>query len=208
MPSDTRSGAGVDQVLDLGCGLLSTGSVHEALLDVAPAVRSVHVDLDVVAVERAQTVITASGRNAVAAAVRGDLRQPRPLLQQASGRLDLARPLAIFVVGALAHLTDDEAARLLAALRQATAPGSVVVVTHASADVHPQAAALQPTVGAQPRSRRMLRSLLTGFDLVEPGITWATDWHPDPPDRPEPEPINLHASRYLLAAVARQRVGQ
>jgi len=48
------------------------------------------------------------------------------------------------------------------------------------------------------RTREQVARLLTGLDLVEPGIVPATDWHPDPSgSESEPWPS-------LLAAVGRR----
>ena len=64
---------GVRQFLDLGCGLPTVGSVHEA----APQAAVVYVDIDPVVVELSQVLLAGNPR---VAAVPGDLRYPAATL--------------------------------------------------------------------------------------------------------------------------------
>jgi hypothetical protein len=40
----------------------------------------------------------------------------------------------------------------------------------------------------QPRDKAEIEALFAGYDLVEPGVTWAPLWHPDEPSPFEQEP--------------------
>jgi O-methyltransferase involved in polyketide biosynthesis len=121
--------------------------------------------------------------------------------------LDLDRPVAVIVTGVLPHLADEDAAGLLNAIWDATVPGSWLAVTHPTADVHPQVAAVDGIIGARPRSQTMLDSLLAGWQLDEPGLTWATECHPDPHDTTPEDDTGRRAQRFLRAAVARRPTG-
>jgi len=193
--------AGVDQFLDLGCGMLSAGSVHETLAERGSTARSIHLDIDAVAVERATAWIADSSRAHTAAAVRADLREPstvfdHPTVQRS---LDFGRPVATIAAGVLAHLGDEPAAGLLGAVREACVDGSFLAVTHPTADLHAEVNALT-VVGARPRGRARVHALLHGWQLGEPGLVWAPHWRPDP-DEGDP-PRGGRAARYLLAALA------
>ncbi|MFC0532085.1 SAM-dependent methyltransferase [Phytohabitans kaempferiae] len=145
----------------MGCGLLSADSVHETLIECGSVARSVHVDLDVVAVDRAADQIAGSGRSHLAAAVRADLRDPSSVLRHRSVRrlVDFDRPVATIAAGVLAHLDDTTAAGLLAAVRATTVDGSFLALTHPTADLHTELNALA-MVNAQPRSRAGTQALL------------------------------------------------
>lgn len=80
-------------------------------------------------------------------------------------------------------------------MRHALAPGSVLVLSHATDENRPEDAA--KIVGlyrstANPlrtRNRAEVAELFTGWDLVEHGLVWAPLWLPeslaDVPDHPE-----------------------
>jgi hypothetical protein len=193
--------AGIDQFLDVGCGMLSADSVHETLAACGSTARSVHVDIDAVAVERATAWIADSSRAHAAAAVRADLREPATVVDHPAvrGLLDFGRPVATIAAGVLTHLDDDSAAALLTGVRAACVDGSFLAVTHPTADIHAEVNALT-MVGARPRSRARVQALLNGWQLGEPGLVWAPHWRPDPDEGDAPQ--GGRAARYLLAALA------
>jgi S-adenosyl methyltransferase len=193
--------AGVDQFLDVGCGMLSADSVHETLAACGSPARSVHVDIDAVAVERATAWIADSSRAHAAAAVRSDLREPSTVFDHPTVKrlLDFGRPVATIAAGVLTHLGDDPAAGLLTAVREASVDGSFLAVTHPTADIHAEVNALT-MVGARPRSRAGVQALLNGWQLCEPGLVWAPDWRPDPDEGDASQ--GGRAARYLFAALA------
>jgi hypothetical protein len=43
--------------------------------------------------------------------------------------------------------------------------------------------------------------MVAGLDLVEPGLVWAPQWHPDPDAAPDEDPGRSH----VYAVVARKR---
>ncbi|MEV8516518.1 SAM-dependent methyltransferase [Dactylosporangium sp. NPDC051484] len=176
------SEAGVRQFLDIGAGLPTQGNVHEHTDG-----RVVYVDNDPVAVAQARTLVERDERVSVALA---DLRDPEALLADphVCGHLDLAEPVAVLLVSML-HFVPDEADpwRLIARLRDATAPGSHLVVSHLTldgVDAAPTQQGTQVYRGASapivPRTRADILRLFDGFELLDPGLVWIGQWQPDP----------------------------
>jgi hypothetical protein len=201
---------GVDQILDLGCGLLSSvDSVHDTILQVAPQARTVHVDIDLFATAHAADVIAASGRQHLATAFRADLRDPQSVLtdRRIARRLDLTRPVAVVATGLLEYLADEQADQLLTGIRHTVADGSYLIVTHPTSELHAEVQNLTAVTGARPRTRHHLRGLLAGWQLNPPGLVWASRWHPRDAGTPAgAAPASSSAAepgdRYLLAALA------
>ncbi len=173
--------AGVRQFLDIGTGLPTQGNVHEITDG-----KVVYVDNDPVAVAQARSLVEGLDRVSVACA---DLREPEALLADpdVAGHLDFAEPVAILMVSIL-HFVPDEAkpGDLIARLRDATAPGSHLVVSHLTLDgvaTAPAAAGQQvyrqSSAPIVPRSRLDILGLFDGYDLLEPGLVWLGDWRPD-----------------------------
>ncbi|MEU7565454.1 SAM-dependent methyltransferase [Streptomyces fradiae] len=189
-------GAGVTQFLDIGSGIPTFGNVHEVARQAAPDARVVYVDHDPVAVAHSKAVLDGDDRADIAAA---DLRKPHDILNSPEvGRLlDLDRPVALLLVAVLHFLEDaDRPYEAVATLRDALAPGSLLILTHASFDGIPvpqeQAGG---TVGVYRdirnplvmRSRDEVARFFDGLALVEPGLVSMPHWRPDtPPEQEDP----------------------
>ena len=123
---------GVSQFLDVGSGIPTFGNVHEVAQAARPGARVVYVDHDPVAVAHSQAVLEGNDDAGVVAA---DLRKPQDILSSSEvGRLiDLNRPVALLLVAILHFVDDDDDPHgAVAELREALAPGSLLVLTHAS----------------------------------------------------------------------------
>jgi SAM-dependent methyltransferase len=178
---------GIDQFLDIGSGIPTAGNVHEIAQAAVPGARVVYVDIDPVAVAHARALLADDPRTGV---VQGDFTDVEAVLGDPITRslLDLSRPVGVLVV-ALLHFVGDERrpADVLARYRAAMAPGSHLVVSHASADGAPDRADEHQSLyrrTATPmtmRSRDEVAALLDGFTLVEPGIVFLPQWRPDDP---------------------------
>lgn len=178
-------GSGVTQLLDLGSGIPAVGTVHEMARRVDPTARTVYVDRDPVAVAHSQATLAGDDR---AAAVWADLRQPAAILARPEVRrtLDFSRPVAVLLVGVLHFLPDAaDNRRILATLRDAMAPGSLLVVSHARVGARPGEARRVAELYARPghpvtlRTRTEIATLFDGFEMVEPGLVDAAWWRPD-----------------------------
>ncbi len=182
--------AGIRQFLDIGTGLPTQGNVHQVAQAVAPDARVAYVDHDPVVHVHANALLA---DNTTTVAVLADLRDPEAILRHPEVRrlLDFARPVAVLLVAVLHFLRDEEdPAGIVARLRDAMAPGSYLVVSHATADFHPQAGAKVTEVYQRASAPLVLRShsetgrFFGGFDLVAPGLVEPASWHPDDPVSP------------------------
>jgi SAM-dependent methyltransferase len=192
-------GRGVRQFLDIGSGIPTFGNVHEVAQAADPAARVVYVDNDPVAVAHSRAVLADNEHATIASA---DLRDPRSILEAAETRrlLNLDEPVALLLVAVVHFLSDaDRPAEVIATLRDALAPGSVLVVTHATMD--------GPTPGGQREAQEVYQRTATplimrtaaelepffdGFEIVEPGIVPLSYWRPETPPNQDDDPAVLH----------------
>lgn len=204
----TLAAAGVDQFLDLGSGMPTVGNVHEVAGTVNPAARVVYVDADPVTVAHGRAIL-ADVPNA--AYVHADLRNAQQVLAGAelAEHLDLTRPVGVLMAAVLHFVPDvDDPAEIIAEYRDATAPGSYLVVSHATDDYNPQT--MEKATGVYRRashsmnfrSREQVAALFGGYELLAPGLVDVIHWRPEPG---EVDPYDGDVTRYnLLAAVGRR----
>ncbi|PRY43899.1 SAM-dependent methyltransferase [Umezawaea tangerina] len=179
---------GITQFLDLGSGIPTAGNVHEVAERLLPSPRVVYVDNDPVTVAHGRTML--KGHRSVAI-VGADVRDPDAVLAapETVRLLDLDEPVALLMVGILPYLSaEDRPADLVAKYREAIAPGSHLVVSHLTADREPALvdglAEMVRLTGTSltPRDAAEVAGLFTGFDLVDPGLVMAGQWHADTED--------------------------
>jgi SAM-dependent methyltransferase len=181
---------GISQFLDVGAGLPSAGNVHEVAQRLQPDARVCYLDNDPVVLAHARALL--AGQTTIAVA--GDARDPHAILADPAVRahIDFQRPAAVLFVAILHFLrATDDPAGVVAAFRDALAPGSFVVISHV-ADLPDdptdpeRAEATREAVKAYEdlaapfvlRSRQEIAGLFAGFDLVEPGVVGAHQWRP------------------------------
>ncbi|WP_405866347.1 SAM-dependent methyltransferase [Streptomyces sp. NBC_00005] len=185
---------GIDQFLDVGSGIPTFGNVHEVTQTANPDARVVYVDHDPVAVAHSQAVLEG---NEGAGVVAADLRKPQEILASAEVErlIDLNRPVALLLVAILHFVEDaDDPYESVAELRDALAPGSLLVLTHASYEGIPLPA--ERAEGAVDvykdirnplimRSREEIARFFEGYDMVEPGLVAPPLWRPQEEPRDE-----------------------
>jgi SAM-dependent methyltransferase len=181
-------GQGIDQFLDIGSGIPTVGNVHQVAKRANPDARVVYVDIDPVAVTQSRAILR--GTPGVAA-VQADVRAPERILGDPEVRalLDFGRPVAVLLVAVLHFVTDEAVAeRSVRLLREALAPGSYLVICHASyegvpaqREEHEALYARTPTP-LKMRSRSKIQRFFAGFDMVEPGLVYIPLWRPERPD--------------------------
>lgn len=191
---------GIDQFLDIGSGIPTFGNVHEVAQRANPEAHVVYVDNDPVAVAHSRAVLEGNDKATIAAA---DLRDPRSVLDNPETQrlLDFDRPMGLLLVAVLHFLSDaDNPAEVVATLRDALAPGSVLVVTHATLQFGPvpsgqrgvQAVYQRTATPLIMRTKEEVERFFNGFELVEPGVVPLPHWRPDAPLSEDDDPAVLH----------------
>jgi O-methyltransferase involved in polyketide biosynthesis len=182
--------AGIRQFIDLGGGLPTQTNVHEMAQQVAPDARVAYVDNDPVVWSHGQALL-ADGEHVTM--VYADLRQPDLVLGHPDvvAMLDLTRPVAL-LFGSVLHFVSDaeDPHRLIAEYRDRIASGSHLVISHGTigtAEEDPDGIAdgvtsvyRQASAQLHVRPLPEIRRLFDGFDLIDPGVVWLTQWRPDP----------------------------
>jgi hypothetical protein len=186
---------GHTQFVDIGSGLPTAGSVHE----IADQARSSHdshvvyIDNEPIAFAHAELLLDDLADADRHRAVYADMLDPLNLWQQVAetGVIDMSRPI-VLLVSAVLHFIKDEADpdAALAFYRDRLPAGSLLVLSQMSGenprDAEEEAALHQlemfyerTTNPGQLRGRQEFRRFFGDFELVEPGLVWAPDWHPD-----------------------------
>jgi hypothetical protein len=186
--------AGISQFLDIGTGLPTAGNVHEIAYATDPQAHVVYADYDPAVVVHADALLA---KAPTVAAVQADLRHPRHLLTLPTVRalIDLAEPVAILLVAILHFVEDREDPwAIVNYLKDQMAPGSYLVISHATADHIPVGAAAQArkayedaSAPAVPRTCQEIARFFGGLEMAEPGLVSVSDWRPAhlaPPTRP------------------------
>jgi SAM-dependent methyltransferase len=175
--------AGIRQFLDIGSGLPSSPNVHEIAQAGDTGARVVYVDHDPVVCSYARALMVKNDRTAV---VQADLRDVDKVLAGAGELLDLTRPTGLLFVGCLHHIVDaDDPAGVVARYLAALAPGSYLVISHAtderSAEKMRANAEVADNSGTVliPRGRDAILRMFNGRDLVDPGLVLVSYWRPD-----------------------------
>jgi S-adenosyl methyltransferase len=182
---------GVGQFLDLGSGVPAAGNVHEVAQKTDPGARVVYVDAEPVAVHASESLLA---DNPAAAIVHADIRHVEAVLSapQTRALLDLRRPLGLIMAAVLPYIPDaDDPALLVRRYCAALAPGSYLVISHASFDDF-DAAETDRVYGVYQASTSMFTSRrperitawFDGCELVDPGVVIVTQWRPEPGDAP------------------------
>jgi hypothetical protein len=177
---------GIDQFIDLGCGLPSAGAVHSQVRAINPAARVVYVDNEPVAVQHGLMMLDGVPGVEI---IQADLRYLDTVFDHPVTRelIDLSRPVGVLLAAVLHFVLDaDDPAGVVAAIRDTLASGSGLVVSHATADGDASIDKARELYErsqnpGQTRTRVEVAALMTGFRLVSPGVVWVPDWQPDMP---------------------------
>ena len=196
--------AGIRQFLDIGTGLPTADNTHEVAQQIAPASRIVYVDNDPIVLTHARALLT-STREGATAYIDADVRDPARILgdPELHRTLDLSQPVGLVLL-AIMHFIDDSedphatVARLVGAL----APGSYLVMSHATYDPMPpeivtrlKAAIAGTGEKGGPRDRELFERFFAGLELVEPGVVPIGDWRPTPGSRvPDPADVGVYGA--------------
>ncbi|GAA5053627.1 SAM-dependent methyltransferase [Thermocatellispora tengchongensis] len=196
---------GVGQFVDIGPGMPARDNTHEVAREILPGARVAYVDHDPIVVSHGRALLARAGG---VVAVEADVRKPGEVLGNRELRelIDFGEPVAVLFVSVL-HFV-PEAAEVVAAFRDALAPGGLVVLSHGvrgPRTTPADAAAVKALFAgtAHPvveRSPHAVGALLDGLDPVEPGLVPVWEWHPDD----DPAADIPGGSAAMLGAVARK----
>lgn len=190
---------GVDQFLDIGCGLPFSPNVHEVAQSVVPGARVVYVDSDPIVRAHADALMASSDPEHIAV-LHADVRRPREILDHPDTRrvLDFGKPVGILLVALLHFVQDsDDPARLAETMIGAFPAGSHLVVSHGTADFNPAGAleateTYHATSSYVPRNGRAIESLFNGLPMIAPGLVPIAQW-PDTAVPSRAEHLGMYA---------------
>jgi hypothetical protein len=204
---------GIRQFVDIGSGLPTQGNVHEiADEDGTADARVVYVDNDPVARAHSRVLLADTADPERHFALDGDFGDGSALWRRVTELgIEPEAPTCLLVT-ALLHfqVPDQRPDDTLAFYRDQLAPGSLLVLSHATDEDTPpatRAAAARyvaTTSRAHLRPRAEIGAFLGDFDLVDPGLVWTPRWRPELAAAGEP-PFTGDPTRALaVAGVARK----
>ncbi|WP_250282918.1 MULTISPECIES: SAM-dependent methyltransferase [unclassified Frankia] len=132
----------------------------------------------------ANALLTGTGRTTAALA---DLRKPHEILGHPHVRhlIDFTEPVALLLVAVVHFIRDEEnPTGIVRTLLDALPAGSYLVLSHATGDLRPAAAAQATEVydtATSPlavRGHPAIAAFFTGCDLVGPGLVQVPTWRP------------------------------
>ena len=180
--------SGIRQFLDIGTGLPTSPNTYEVAQVGHPDARVVYVDNDPVVFLHAESLMA---DNRTTSVVRADLRDVDEVLTCAGKLLDFAKPVGLLFIACLHNIPDhDDPAGIVGRYLTALAPGSYLVISHATDEFAPEKMhqitaeyAKRGTVFIG-RGKDAILRLFNGRELVDPGIVQMSFWRPEG-DRPE-----------------------
>jgi hypothetical protein len=176
---------GVRQFIDIGPGLPTQSNVHQLAHQHDPGAHVVYVDNDVAVLTHGRSLLNSVPGVTITL---GDLREPGRILADPELRelIDFSAPVALCMTLVLHFLAaDDDPYGVVAKLRDALCPGSFLLLSHVTGDgresgtlneigdVYDNANA--PLIM---RTREQVAAFFNGFDLIEPGVVFLSQWRP------------------------------
>ncbi|WP_130799490.1 SAM-dependent methyltransferase [Streptomyces otsuchiensis] len=178
--------SGVRQIIDVGTGIPTSPNTHEAAHAVDPEVRVVYIDNDPIVSVYAGAKLTATPNTGFLLA---DMRDPVAITENAVMRehIDFSQPVALLLVSVLHFIKDAEDPKgLISALTEHLAPGSRLVLSHATGDFHAKDTGdrgaevyAKATANLSLRGHAEILPLFDGFELADPGLVQVSRWRPE-----------------------------
>jgi len=203
---------GIRQFIDIGSGLPTQNNTHEAVHKVAPEARVVYVDYDPMVAAHADALLADDGTTTL---ITTDLRNPDALLAHPAlvGLINLAQPVGLLLTSVI-HFVPDEMDPwgLVARYMAAVAPGSYLVLSHATYDNMPPRAVqasldtyAKSTDPVYLRPKAAVERFFEGLELVapytgaDPAVTYVGLWGAE-----DPVAADSDGSRGYYCGVARR----
>ncbi|MFC4949950.1 SAM-dependent methyltransferase [Pseudonocardia sp. GCM10023141] len=184
--------SGITQIIDLGSGLPTVGNVHEVAHEIDPDVHVVYVDIDPIVLAHGRALL---GNETTTTVITADVRDAAAIFDNPATHalIDFDKPFAVIAASILHHFTDAEAYAAAEAIKSRLTPGSYILMSNFLDDDEPRAKALERAFlegglgTGRFRTWSEQQRFFEGLELVEPGLVYANDWHPDdltPTDSP------------------------
>jgi SAM-dependent methyltransferase len=200
---------GITQYLDCGSGLPTAENTHQVAQRIKPDVRVVYVDNDPVVLAHGRALLEENDQTHLTGA---DIFVPGEVLENPVVRryLDFSEPIALYQCGTMHHYTGDHYAEIMQEYIAALPSGSYVALSHffdpETPEFSPLARKMEEIFLHSPmgsgvfRTRAQIESMLSGLELVEPGLVLCADWWPDGPRVQPMVPVQ----RCIVGAVGRK----
>ncbi len=182
---------GITQFLDCGSGLPTAENTHQVAQRIQPEARVVYIDNDPVVISHGRALLVENDQTHFSPA---DLLEPRQVLNDEIVRkhLDFSEPIALYQLGTLCHYDGERSPQnIMAEYIDALPSGSYVAICHFfDPETPPELSELarkmeqvfaQSPLGGVFRTRAEIEGMLSGLELVEPGLVLCADWWPDGP---------------------------
>jgi hypothetical protein len=179
------------QFLDCGSGLPTAENIHQVVQRFNPEAKVVYIDNDPVVLAHGRALLEENDYTHFVAA---DIFKPRDILDNQAIKtfIDFSEPLAFLQLGTMHHYEGprEMPAELMKEYIDALPSGSYVALTHfldpenEHSDVARKMEYMfrhSPMGSGTFRTMSEIEELLTGLELVEPGLTLCADWWPDGP---------------------------
>jgi hypothetical protein len=185
---------GIEQFLDARTGLPGHDHPADVIHTLNPAARLVLVDNNPLVLTHAAARLRGPNPERTVV-IEADLREPETILGHTAVRavLDLNRPVGLLLGFVVHFLADrDHPAENIKALMGALAPGSALVLSHATAEGQSElahAAAERYHAAGMPvtlRTPAQITGFFDGLQLLEPGVVAQPWWRPDEPPTEDP----------------------
>jgi SAM-dependent methyltransferase len=195
--------AGIEQFIDMGCGLPTNSNVHQVAQRFNPNARVVYVDIDPIVLSHGQALLAENESTTV---ITADFRDPNAVLEHPDTKrlIDFSKPVATLFLSVAHFLRDqDEVGKgakhaLRHIVDEAAPSGSYVGLSHmVVADPEKKEwikqFAAKAGMPVQIRTTDEVDALMAGLEPVEPGLVNINDWRPDPAQADlNPVPPELH----------------
>jgi SAM-dependent methyltransferase len=197
--------AGIRQFIDLGSGIPTQENVHEIAQRDSSEARVIYVDNDAGVIAHSRHLLRG---NPLVSIINADLRNPASIVAHPEvGRLiDFSQPVGLLMVTVLHFVPDaQDPYGAVARFAQELAPGSFLVISHATRDSRPETAGKveqlyqNAATSAHTRTAEEISRFFTGFEIVEPGLVYMPLWRHDGQVPDDPEQV------WFYAGVGRKR---
>ncbi|MET0235031.1 MAG: SAM-dependent methyltransferase [Kibdelosporangium sp.] len=185
------AGIGVSQFIECGVTLPSAENVHQVALRFNSESSIVYVSRDPAALAHGRALLADNDHTHMADA---DYRRPRQVLENpvVAKHIDFEQPVALYHAGTMRYVSDErDPVGIMAAYIDALPSGSYVGFAHLldpgpGHELHDvvmraRQVGLDEGVRSYSRSREEILAMLTGLELLEPGLVSLADWWPDGP---------------------------